>query len=150
MSDTATELTVEAVMENMDEVLAFVDAELKSYGCPKRITLPIDVAVEELFTNIASYSYLPDTGPATVRVEVEQNPLTIIITFVDQGVPYDPLAKKDPDMTLEVEERRIGGLGIFMVKNSMDDVQYEYRDGRNILTISKKLWEESEEDDEEI
>lgn len=148
MSDKTKELTLEATMENMDEVLAFVDDELESFDCPMKIQLPIDVAVEELYTNIASYSYAPDTGPATVRVEVKDEPLMIIITFVDKGVPYDPLAKEDPDLDVDVEDRRIGGFGIFMVKNSMDDIHYEYKDGQNILTIEKKLWEETDEDEE--
>ncbi len=148
MSDVIKELTVEAIMDNMDEVLGFVDGELESFNYPPRIQLPIDVAVEELYTNIASYSYIPETGPATVRVEVKEEPLTVIITFVDNGVPYDPLAKEDPDLDVEVEDRRVGGFGIFMVKNSMDSIRYEYKDGQNILTIEKKFWEETDEDEE--
>ena len=101
--------------------------------------MQIDVALEEIFINIANYAYQPGKGPATVRVDVTDNPLTVTITFVDHGIPYDPLAKDDPDVTLPADEREIGGLGIFMVKQSMDDVIYEYRDGHNILTIKKAL-----------
>ncbi|MCR4764210.1 MAG: ATP-binding protein [Lachnospiraceae bacterium] len=140
------ELTLEATMENMDEVLSFVDDQLLYYNCPQRVQFPIDVAVEELYTNIASYAYSPETGPATVRVEVLEKPITVIITFVDHGVPYDPLAKADPDLDAEIEDRSIGGFGIFMVKNSMDDVTYEYRDGANILTIKKNLEEDLDEE----
>ena len=142
MGKQEEELTLEATMINMDRVLAFVDERLESYDCPPRVQLPIDVAVEELYTNIASYAYKPEIGPATIRVEVHDDPVTVIITFVDHGVPYDPLAKEDPDLDATIEERRVGGLGIFMVKNSMDDINYEYRDGSNILTIRKQLWEE--------
>ena len=103
--------------------------------------MQIDVAIDELFANIANYAYTPDVGPATVRVEVEEDPLTVVITFIDKGIPYDPLAKEDPDITLSAEEREIGGLGIFMVKQTMDEISYEYKDGQNILTIKKNLTE---------
>ena len=143
---TKKELMVEAEMDNLNDVLSFVDDELEAYNCPPRIMLALDVAVEELFTNIASYAYAPDTGTASVRVEVEEKPVTVIITFVDQGVPYDPLKSADPKLDAEIEDRSIGGFGIFMVKNSMDDVNYEYRDGQNILTIKKALEEEEEKE----
>ena len=133
------ELTIEAEVENLDNVLAFVDEELEKFDCPPKIQVQIDVAVEELFVNIAHYAYKPEKGNATIKVEVQESPLSVIITFVDNGVPYDPLAKPDPDVTLSAEEREIGGLGIFMVKKSMDDIKYEYKDGKNILTITKNL-----------
>ena len=98
-----------------------------------------DVAIDELFGNIAHYAYSPETGPATVGVEVRENPMAVIITFMDHGIPYDPLEKEDPDVTLSLEERQIGGLGIYMVKKSMDEITYEYKDGQNILKIKKNL-----------
>ncbi len=97
------------------------------------------MAIDELFGNIANYAYNPDIGTATVRVEVTENPLAVVITFIDNGVPYDPLAKSDPDITLSAEEREIGGLGIYMVKKSMDDISYEYKDGKNFLKIKKNI-----------
>jgi anti-sigma regulatory factor (Ser/Thr protein kinase) len=131
------ELNVEALVDNLDTVIAFVDEELDKLETSVKIRTQIDIAVEELFVNIAHYAYNPQTGPATVRVEVEQDPLAISITFIDKGVPYDPLAKADPDVTLSADEREIGGLGIFMVKKSMDSIDYEYKDGQNILHIKK-------------
>ena len=101
--------------------------------------MQIDIAIDELFGNIAHYAYNPEVGDATVRVEVVEDPLAVIITFIDKGVPYDPLAKADPNVTLSAEEREIGGLGIFMVKKTMDDITYEYKDGQNILKIKKNL-----------
>ena len=101
--------------------------------------MQVQIAVEEIFVNLAHYAYGSEQGTATIRVEVGGDPLQVIITFIDQGVPYDPLKKEDPDISLSAEERQIGGLGIFMVKKSMDDVKYEYKDGKNILTISKKI-----------
>ena len=133
------ELTIEAVLENVDTVIDFIDEQLVEYGCGMKEKMAIDVAADELFTNIASYAYNLEKGNVTVRVEVFEDPLTVEITFIDNGVPYDPLAKADPDTTLSVEDRPIGGLGIFIVKKSMDAVNYEYKEGRNILTIRKKI-----------
>ena len=133
------ELTLEAKVENLDEVLEFVDKELEAHDCSMKIQTQLDVAVEELFVNIAHYAYKPETGSATVRLEILENPLSIVITFIDNGKPYDPLAREDPDVTLSAEERQIGGLGIYLVKKTMDDVKYEYKDGKNILTIKKNL-----------
>ena len=133
------ELTIEADVNKLDEVLAFIDEELERYDCPPKIQMQLDVSVEELFVNIAHYAYNPNKGTATLRVEIQEEPLSITITFIDGGVPYDPLAKEDPDITLSAEERQIGGLGIFMVKKSMDNMTYEYKDGKNILTIEKNF-----------
>ena len=99
--------------------------------------MQIDVAVEEIFMNIASYAYAPATGTAQVILTLCEEPRGVEITFIDGGVPYDPLAKEDPDVTLSAQERQIGGLGIFMVKKTMDAMTYEYRDQKNILKIKK-------------
>ena len=133
------ELDVVAKTENLDVVTDFVNEQLEAAGCPMKILMQIDLAVEEIFVNIANYAYSPQEGPATVRVQTDSEKSTVDITFIDHGVPYDPLAKQDPDVTLSAEQRAIGGLGIFMVKKSMDDVTYEYRDGHNILTIKKGI-----------
>ena len=135
----SNEMNIEATAENLDEVLDFVRSFLDEANCPLKIQMQIEVAVEEIFINIASYAYAPDKGNATVRVEVLEDPLTITIQFVDHGIPYDPLAKEDPDVTMGAEERQIGGLGIFMAKKSMDDISYRYEDGKNILTMKKNL-----------
>lgn len=132
------EMTVEATLENIPTVTAFVDERLEALDCPMKAQMQIDVAIDELFSNIARYAYDP-SGPATVRVDVDRDPLAVRITFIDHGKPYDPLAKADPDVTLSAEERQIGGLGIFMVKKTMDNVRYEYKDGQNILTVEKRL-----------
>ena len=133
------ELTIEATVENIAAVTDFVNAELESLGCPMKAQLQIDVAIDELFGNIAHYAYNPETGPATVRVEVEEDPMSVVVTFIDHGKPYDPLSRDDPDVTLSAEEREIGGLGVFLVKKTMDDVSYEYRNGQNILKIKKNI-----------
>ncbi len=133
------ELTIQAIKGNLERVLAFVDEYLESLDCPMKTQMQLDVAVEELFINIASYAYAPETGPVTVQLEAEQEPLSVTITFIDHGIPYDPLTKADPDVTLSAEERQIGGLGIYIVKKSMDAITYVYRDGQNILCIRKTL-----------
>ena len=133
------ELTIEAKPENLNTVIAFVEEQLEEYGCGKKEKMSIDVAIDELFANIAHYAYNPTTGYATVRVDVLNDPLSVEVTFIDNGVQYDPLAKEDPDTTLSAEERPIGGLGILIVKKTMDAVNYEYKDGKNILTIKKHI-----------
>lgn len=133
------ELTIAATVENIEAVTDFVNEQLEMLDCPMKAQMQIDIAIDELFGNIAHYAYNPDVGEATVRVEVVDDPLSVVITFIDGGVPYDPLAAADPDTTLSAEERAIGGLGIFMVKKSMDEITYRYENGSNILSIRKNL-----------
>ena len=133
------EMDIAATLENLDTVMAFVDQQLEEVGCSMKAQMQIDIAVEEVYVNIAHYAYNPEIGGVTIRVQIEEEPLEIILTFIDKGKPFDPLAKEDPDVTLAVEDRQIGGLGIFMVKKSMDNISYEYKEGRNILTLKKKL-----------
>jgi anti-sigma regulatory factor (Ser/Thr protein kinase) len=133
------ELDILAVKENLPEVLAFIDSQLEELNCGIKIITQVDVAVEEIFVNISSYAYNPETGPATIRAEITEEPLSVIISFIDNGKQYDPLAKPDPNVKIPLKERKKGGLGIFMVKKTMDDVSYEYKDGQNILTIIKTI-----------
>lgn len=135
----AGELELEATPEALQTVLDFVDARLEAADCPPKPKMQLDLAVEEIFVNIAKYAYAPEIGKATVKIEVSDDPVTVTITFVDRGAPYDPLKKADPDVTLSAEEREIGGLGIFMTKKVMDDVLYEYKNGQNVLTLKKKI-----------
>lgn len=135
----ANEIEIKALTENLQEVLSFVDGHLEDMGASMKVQLQKDIATEELFINIANYAYTPDTGTVVISVEKEVEKNQVSITFTDKGKPYNPLEKTDPDVTLPAEERSIGGLGIFMVKKSMDDMRYEYKDGKNILTITKKM-----------
>lgn len=131
-----SKLEISALVDNLQEVLSFIDGHLEEMGASMKAQMQIDMAVEEIFVNIAHYAYGPDTGMATILVERSEGN-KVSITFIDCGTPYNPLEKQDPDVTLSVEERSVGGLGIFMVKKFMDDMQYEYMDGQNILTITK-------------
>ncbi len=134
------EITVNATTEQIENVTKFINKQLEELGCSERILIQMAIAIDELFGNIARYAYDPKTGPATVRVDVEEDPLCAIITFIDEGKPFDPLKRKFKDTTgLPARERPIGGLGLFMVKKIMDDISYSYEDGKNILTIRKKI-----------
>ena len=132
-------LTVPAKTECIDEINDFVGRELEAYDCPMKVQMQIELAIEEIFVNIASYAYHPVDGEAEIRCEVLQDPLRVVIQFLDGGKPYDPLAKEDADTSVEALEEREGGLGILLVKKTMDDVKYAYETGKNILTIQKKL-----------
>lgn len=133
------EIKVEAAVKNIEAVTDFVNAELEQLNCPTKAAIQISIAIDELFGNIARYAYTPDVGNAEVRLEVEENPLSVIITFIDNGRPFNPLEQAQPDITASAEEREIGGLGIFLVKKTMDMVEYEYKEGQNILKIKKNL-----------
>lgn len=130
-------MTVEATVGNLEQVLAFVERNLEAADCPVKAQTQICVAVEEIFVNIASYAYKPGTGDAVITMVAADG--TAEIEFRDRGMPFDPLAKPDPDVTLAANQRQIGGLGIYMVKKSMDEVSYRYENGENVLTVRKKL-----------
>lgn len=172
------EITLPAIIDNIPKVTAFIDEQLESLDCPMKAQMQIDVAVDEIFCNIATYAYAsgeatPDAsesvfgeaasgasesafgeavsgakaadsesvavGEATVRFSFEETSRLVSISFIDRGVPFDPLKKDDPNVALSLEERQIGGLGIFLVKKSMDHMAYRYENGQNILTIQKKI-----------
>lgn len=137
------EITVKALNENVDKVVDFINAELEAKDCPIKAQTQIDVAIDELFSNIANYAYGGEEGDAIIQISFEQENDgqgdICVIKFIDSGKPYNPLEKDDPDTSLSAEERGIGGLGIFIVKKTMDDMQYEYKDSQNILTIKKKI-----------
>lgn len=130
------ELTIEAKTENLETVRKFIKAELQAADCPMKPRAHIYLAVEEIFVNIAHYAYEPETGGTVVRIDIGDE---VVVEFEDGGKPYNPLEKDDPDITAGLEERPIGGLGIFMVKNVMDAVEYRHKDNKNILVIKKAL-----------
>ena len=131
------EITLAATLDNLDKVLAFIDGQMELAGCPARLMTQVDMAVEEIFVNIARYAYHPEEGEASVRCEAGGEPFRIIVGFADSGRPFNPLEHEDPDVTVNAEQRQIGGLGIYMAKKLMDEIEYEYRDGKNILTLRK-------------
>ena len=132
-------ILVPAAREQLEAVQAFVEEELATRASTPKARVQLSIAVEEIFVNIASYAYDSEAGDVEVCVEIRENPLRIVVRFLDQGKPFDPLAKEDADTSPEALERRVGGLGILIVKKSMDAVTYSYENGKNILTIEKKL-----------
>ena len=133
------ELTLPATVDSIETFTDFVNEQLEALDCSMKIETQIDIALDELLSNIAHYAYGSEIGQVTVRVEVYEAPSAISITFIDNGTPYDPLKKADPDTTIPIDDREDGGFGIYMVKKSMDDIVYEYKNGQNVLTIKKIL-----------
>lgn len=133
------EITVQADVKNLGAVQGFIEERLEAAECSMKAQVQIGVAVEEIYVNICHYAYKDKggSGDATVKMRVEDGMAEIV--FEDSGIQYDPLANEEPDITLSAEEREIGGLGIFITKKTMDDVSYEYKDGKNILTLRKKI-----------
>ena len=130
--ETMKKCSVEPRLECMETVVDFFERELKAHQAPPKVIAQINVAIDEIFSNIARYS---GATSATVGCEAEEG--RAVLRFTDNGRPYDPTQQSDPDTTLGAEEREIGGLGIFMVKKTMDRIAYSYTDGMNVLTIEK-------------
>ena len=133
------ELTVDAVLENIPSVTAFIDGQLEALDCSMKAQMQIDVAIDELFSNIARYAYPDGPGKATVGIEFDEENRMCSVVFSDEGIPFDPLAQQAPDTSLPLVDRPVGGLGIFLVKKTMDSVEYRHENGRNILTIRKRI-----------
>ena len=131
--------TLPAVLESIPELTSAVDEQLEALDCAMKAQMQIDVAIDELFANIARYAYPDGAGNATVLLEFDPASRTVSLTFSDEGIPFDPLQQADPDVTLSGRDREVGGLGIFLVKKSMDSMVYRRENGRNILTISKTV-----------
>lgn len=130
---------VDSTIENLPSVMGFINSELDELQCPEQIRAKIKLAVDELFGNICYYAYDSSPGPVTVCLEIKSDPLAVEISFMDKGKPYNPLEADEPDIGLSGEDRPIGGLGIFLVQSTMDDMHYEYKDEQNILTCRIRL-----------
>ena len=133
------EITVDATIENMNTVTAFVDDFLDQIACPMKSRIQINIVIDEIFGNICHYAYKDSVGAVTVRVESGNTPKAVFLTFTDYGIPYNPLDTEDPDITSSSEERKIGGLGIYLVKKNMDEMKYEYVNQQNRLWMEKRL-----------
>ena len=134
-----TNQTFPAKTEALPDVLGFVEETLEGYGCPMKIQMAVSVAIEEAFVNIAHYAYPENAGDMNLGIGFDAQRRTLTFRMTDQGIPFDPLKKPDPDITLSAEEREIGGLGIFIAKKTMDSLSYSYENGENILTMIKKI-----------
>ena len=132
-------IEVPADMEYLDDVMDALHGILSDEHVDEELVMKMELAVEEMYTNIANYAYKDGKGNAEVNCVLSDDPREATIVFSDCGVPYNPLERTDPDVTLSAEERPIGGLGVFLTKKLMDSVSYEYKDGKNILTIKKRV-----------
>lgn len=133
------ELKVRADLDHLNLVMEFITGELKKNGFGEKQVYQVELAAEEIFTNIATYAYQSGSGDVWIQCQARKgHPETFMITFMDEGIPYNPLDRADPDITAGVEERQIGGLGIFLTKKMMDTLEYQYKDGKNILYIMKQ------------
>lgn len=129
------EFEVSASVENLHKIDTFISSRLEEAGCPMKTMMKIEIIVDEICGNIVRYS-----GASFIRVSFnrdEDNSVTL--TFTDDGIPYDPLSAKEPDISASLDDRPIGGLGVFIVRNTMDKLSYQNKNGRNILTAKKKL-----------
>ncbi len=139
ISEDGKSIIIDATEEAMDPVQDYIREKLEVLGCDKKIMLQIRLAVEEIFINIISYAYRPDVGKAEIRCVVSEDPLSVVIQFMDSGKPFDPLKHEAADTSGAMFIQRAGGFGIHLVKSTMDSVEYEYKDGKNILRIKKNL-----------
>ena len=131
--------TFPAKVEALSDVLGFVDQVLESYECPMKIQTAICVAIEEVFVNVAHYAYGEREGDMTLSIGFDEESRNITFRMTDKGVPFDPLKKPDPDITLSADKREVGGLGIFIAKKTMDSIGYAYENDENVLTMIKKI-----------
>lgn len=129
--DRASKIVTNATHESVDEVTAFFDRFVEDHDVPMKAATKIMVMVDEIYSNIVNYS-----GATVAVVTAEYDVGKVIMSFQDNGVYYDPLAKEDPDVTLSAEDRKIGGLGIYMVKQMAQDVKYTRNQGKNILDVA--------------
>ena len=134
-----TSKTFPAKTDVLADVLGFVEDMLESFDCSMKAQIALTVAIEEVFVNVARYAYGEGDGDVTLDIGFDEGSRTVTFCMTDCGVPFDPLQKPDPDITLSAEERDIGGLGIFITKKTMDTVTYAYENGENILTMIKKI-----------
>lgn len=135
------EIILDAKRENLPVLFEFITNTLKEYSDDAKTIRKVKLCVEEVFMNIATYAYDPEVGPAKVSVMAlgDPYPFKVQVIFTDSGKPFNPLEATRPDTESGIEERPVGGLGIFLIKKEMDDITYEYRDGQNILTLEKKF-----------
>ena len=131
--------TFPAKTEALSDVLGFVEQMLDSFECPIKIQVALCVAIEEVFVNVAHYAYGEGEGNMSLGIGFDVESRAITFRMTDKGIPFDPLKKPDPDISLSADEREIGGLGIFITKKTMDSLSYTYENGKNILTMIKKV-----------
>jgi len=133
-------ITVSSEKTQLATVLNFIEENLNHYNPSPKFIMQLELSIEEIFINIIEYAYKNNSNQKiTISYNSKENPLRAIVTFLDEGPPYNPLKNQDPDTSLSLEERDIGGLGLFLVKKNVDYIDYEYENEKNILTIEKNF-----------
>jgi len=132
-------ITVPAYKENLADVLEYIRQKVEAYPHQESSLLQLELSLEEAYVNIASYAYPEEPGDVIVGLKIDENPLVVTVELVDTGIRFDPLEKDDPDISIGIDERKPGGLGILLLKQNADQVHYQYLEGKNILTIRKRL-----------
>lgn len=132
------EIKLKADSQNLEEVLSVINNCLNKYNVNIKNRLQLELAIEEIFINISKYAFKV-SGDVLIRYEINNNPFKIIVIFCDEGIPFNPLSYEPEDTKLNIEDKKIGGLGISLIKKNVDDITYEYKNGFNILTVEKLL-----------
>ncbi|BDZ69590.1 ATP-binding protein [Methanobacterium petrolearium] len=132
-------ITITAKIENLPNVLNFINNQLNGLNISGKTLFQLELAIEEIYVNIARYAYVGEEGAVTITSCIEEDPLQIIVEFTDSGVPFNPLENEDPDFSQKTEEKEIGGLGIHLIKKNVDSLGYKFHDNKNVLTIKKIL-----------
>jgi anti-sigma regulatory factor (Ser/Thr protein kinase) len=145
MCTNTRKICVKADAQNIDEVFDFIEGELADIeGVCRQDVLKMHMVVDEIFSNITNYAYEEEAGDVIISFNHEPGSDCISMTFTDQGRPYNPMEEVVPDINLPAGKRKVGGLGVFMVRNTVDDIHYENMDGSNILTITKRIGQEQD------
>lgn len=145
MNGPTRTITVPATLENLERLTSMVSDHLRDHGVPEKESFEVDLAVDEACTNVIRYAYGPDGGMVTVTCSVA--PCEVRVCICDQGHPFDPLAVQAPDLTGGIDDRPVGGLGVHLIRSLMDHVTWEYRDGKNILCMTRHLREPVDDDE---
>ena len=132
-------LTVPAKIENLQKVFNFLNTQLNSVTYNMKSRLQLELSIEEAYVNISKYAYEYNEGNIEILSHIDKDPIQITVKLMDSGIPYNPLNNEDPNILANTEEKELGGLGILLIKKNVDNIRYEYLDGKNVLTIQKKL-----------
>ena len=145
-------MRIPATKESMNQILSMVSGDMEKTHCQTKQIYKMEIAIEELFVNIVNYAYPDADGDIEVLYDLSDQGDTVQLdlTLMDTGIPYNPLEEKEPDITLGAEERKAGGLGIFLAKKFMDSISYEYKEGYNCLSVSKKVEKMCEKKQEDL
>ena len=138
MGSNMDEIILKSNLDNLNPLLVTVEDLLEDKRISTKSKLQLELIIEELFVNICNYAYEKE-GQVKIQYGLFENPLRIVMNFIDEGVEFNPLNKEKPDLTLDADQREIGGLGLTIVRKNVDKLDYKYENNQNILTIEKNF-----------